>query len=212
MKATPGTRDCPETHFTLRISPHRHNLIGQVGATKPEGPLRRFILIVVAAGTTLACSGEPRESSEGRMDSQSVDLDAGQAGAPANGERIFLSATSRTSPPISSTGARRPDGKPLVSCADCHGSRGEGGLIAVGERRVPAPPIQYSALTVDRERMGVAPYTDATLGLTLRTGITPDGRKLDTLMPRWKLGADDLRDLTLHLKSLSPKPGDSLGP
>jgi len=64
-------------------------------------------------------------------------------------------------------------------------------------------------LTDDRQKVGLPPYTDATFGLTLRTGVTPDGRKLDLLMPRWQMTARDLDDLILYLKSLSLPPGDT---
>lgn len=134
------------------------------------------------------------------------------ASALANGERIFRSATSHSRPIVSSTGAVRPDGTPLLSCADCHGARGAGGVITSGGRAYVAPPIHADALTRDRKRAGTPPYSEVTFGLTLRTGVTPEGRKLDALMPRWQMTAEDQSDLYRYLESLSPSEGGTGAP
>jgi hypothetical protein len=40
--------------------------------------------------------------------------------------------------------------------------------------------------------------------LTLRMGVNPDGRVLDSLMPRWQMSRADMADLIAFLKTLAP--------
>lgn len=172
----------------------------------------RCVCLTLVAGLISSCGkGEDLASDahDGQPDSTWSESGVGALG---NGERIFRSATSHSRPIISSTGAVRPDGTPLLSCADCHGARGGGGVIASGGKGHVAPPIHLEALTRDREEAGDPPYSEVTFGLTLRTGITPAGRKLDALMPRWQMTAQDQSDLYSYLKSLSPSQGGTKAP
>jgi hypothetical protein len=172
----------------------------------------RCLSLILVAGLLSSCGKAEDAASDIRNERPDSVFGEGGAGALANGERIFRSATSHSRPIVSSTGAKRPDGTPLLSCADCHGAGGAGGVITSGGRKYVSPPIHIEALTRDRMQAGVPPYSEVTLGLALRTGVTPEGRKLDTLMPRWRMTAQDQADLYRYLESLSPPLGGTGAP
>lgn len=126
----------------------------------------------------------------------------------SNGARIYYEARNSTGAPVL---ASREFGEPaspaLRSCADCHGADGAGGVIESDSERVRTPSIQYARLTAADPSSGVLGYTDASLALTLRTGVRVDGDVLSPVMPRWNLSTQDMTDLIEHLKTLGPPPG-----
>jgi mono/diheme cytochrome c family protein len=177
--------------------------------TKSLRRLSGFVLLATMA----ACQGEDDAATvrpAGSPDSTTAAREV--ADEQANGERIFRNATSRSSVQVRSTGQRQPDGKPVLSCGDCHGANGRGGSISLQGRIVHSPDIRFDALTRGRADLGLPPYDEVTLGLTLRTGVTPDGRKLDSIMPRWQMSASDLSDLVTFLRSLTPAADSMPGP
>jgi GGDEF domain-containing protein len=122
---------------------------------------------------------------------------------------------------------RLPDGSALVgqraggvrvegrqaACVTCHRRSGYGS--AEGRRLIPAitgeylfrPKAQTLEQTDLRLHQGYAhdrePYDDASLARVIREGRRPDGATLDYLMPRYDLGAADMRQLIDYLKGLS---------
>lgn len=131
----------------------------------------------------------------------------------SNGARIYYTSTSESGSPILAAGAfgetPRP---PLRSCADCHGPDGGGLVIRSDSGTLRTPPIFYSRLSGPGTYAGGRVYDEASLALTLRTGVRVDGYLLSPAMPRWTLSTEDARDLISHLKSLGPSPTRAPGP
>jgi len=106
-----------------------------------------------------------------------------------------------------------PNGEPLAaivtgdvavlgtqfSCQNCHGRSGMG--AAEGKIIVPAiaGPILY-APSPQPKRLA---YDYKSLTRALRDGVNPNGRPLDSLMPRYKLSNDEISALATYLKGLS---------
>ncbi len=109
-----------------------------------------------------------------------------------------------------------------AACVNCHRPSGLGTV----EGRTVIPPITAKYLFaqgvliashteeghhLDRSTAGRSPYTDATLARAIRDGIDPDGRKLDYLMPRYKLDDTTMSSLIAYLKQLSSGPVPGVG-
>lgn len=95
-----------------------------------------------------------------------------------------------------------------VACANCHGATAEGG----GESWLRAPDLRWFALTkpygAPRSDGSIRPpYDEAALARTLRTGLAPDGRRLDPAMPRFDLASDEVAALAAHLRRLDRAGG-----
>jgi len=152
---------------------------------------------------------------------------------PAAGEAIYQKGELSLGSPL--RGER--DSAPAVegaaaACANCHRRSGLGEL----EGRVLVPPITgrylYHARGHDAPanlesaaRTMAAPgarvellqqgdrsaYTDGTLARAIRQGITPDGRRLGFLMPRFRIDDADMASLIAYLKQLSGRPSPGVG-
>lgn len=116
----------------------------------------------------------------------------------------------------SAPAARLADGSAVdgrqLPCADCH--RGSG--LGSSEGGVTTPPITWSALARSRDEDQRAPYRSrartgqaraaydaASFARALRDGVDPAGRVLDSPMPRYALGDEDVAALVAYLKTLS---------
>lgn len=107
-----------------------------------------------------------------------------------------------------------------LACMQCHKRSGFGG--SEGAKLVP-PLIEsslYKARSAQPRKLSTnqhslsafrPAYTDASLVRAIRSGIDPNGRPLDRLMPRYALSDKDISPLISYLKSLSntPAPGVS---
>lgn len=105
-------------------------------------------------------------------------------------------------------------------CAGCHGRSGFG--AAEGSRLVPpvTGPALFDASGAWRvDPRGVQPpnglsraaYDEASLARALRDGVAPGGRLLDPMMPRYRLGEDEMAHLVAYLRSLSAAPSPGVG-
>jgi hypothetical protein len=144
--------------------------------------------------------------------------------AARNGEAIYLRGVL---PSGSELRAFRADGLPGAkgagaACVNCHRHSGLGSTHQSSGSKVGAdinrvPPIAGRYLFqpnsgheeanlpyVDgmRDR---APYTPQTLARALREGIDSNGRKLGSLMPRFKLDDADMSSLIAYLNTLYPE-------
>ena len=117
----------------------------------------------------------------------------------SNGERIYFTATSErgtaityTSSPTSSSGMM---GGGQLACASCHGPNGQGGKHNMNLMQgMDAKDIRWSALQSE--------FDAEKFRLAVTQGQDPNGTQLNTDMPRWKIGNDDLADVIAYLKTL----------
>lgn len=99
-----------------------------------------------------------------------------QTGRDAEGRKIVAQA-----PPLHPT------------CAACHGVTG------AGNKKLPggavSADLRHAALVTHQKH----PYTLALLERAIATGTDNDGKRLDPVMPRWKLSARDLHDVATYV-------------
>ena len=82
-----------------------------------------------------------------------------------------------------------------LACASCHGTDGRGREHSMGMMQVmDAADIRWSALEGE--------FDPKKFRLAVVEGKDPDGTQLNTDMPRWNIGNDDLADLINFLKTL----------
>ncbi len=119
----------------------------------------------------------------------------------SNGERIYFTATSERGTEITYTGGPASNGWMMMggggrlACASCHGPDGRGGEHSMGMMQVmDATDIRWSALEGE--------FDPEKFRLAVVEGKDPDGTQLNTDMPRWNIGNDDLADLIAYLKTL----------
>ena len=117
----------------------------------------------------------------------------------SNGERIYFTATSERSTAITYTGGPASSGGMMgggrLACASCHGPDGRGGVHAMtGMQTMTATDIRWSVLQnmFDAEQFRLA----------VTKGQDHNGTQLNTDMPHWNIGGDDLADLIAYLKTL----------
>jgi hypothetical protein len=104
------------------------------------------------------------------------------------------------------------EGRP-AACISCHRRSG----LGTAEGRIVVPPIvgkylfrphstnvpDTGAAQAPGRRTTREPYTDATLARAIRTGVAPNGRSLNYLMPRYALDDATMATLIGYLKGLS---------
>jgi cytochrome c553 len=85
------------------------------------------------------------------------------------------------------------------SCQSCHGRSGMG----ASEGAYIVPPIAGQFLFVESPQPPRPAYTTASLARLLREGVTPGGRYVGELMPRYRMSDSDIESLTAYLRTLS---------
>jgi mono/diheme cytochrome c family protein len=108
----------------------------------------------------------------------------------SNGERIYYTSTSDSGEPITSTMGMMEMTTPMMSCVNCHGEDGRGGMVQMMGMMggVVAPDIRY--------------YPDEFLKKAITEGINLAGEPLEPPMPKWSMSDEDLNDLVDYLKTL----------
>lgn len=129
---------------------------------------------------------------------------------PAVGERIYRSGVLAGGRPVEAVvqGDVAVSGAQF-SCVACHGRSGMGSV----EGRRLAPPVTAAFLDAPRRLASRArpPYTAETLACAIRDGVDAGGNPLDPLMPRYRLGPDDLASLVAYVRTLSAQPSPGAG-
>ena len=115
--------------------------------------------------------------------------------AETRGRQIFLQGTSASGREVTPVFASGPSPAPMA-CATCHGRDGRG--RAEGVRG--APDIEWE--TLSRPSATRPAYDEARLRRAITMGIGPAGRRLDPVMPRYRLWRSDADDLIAWLRRL----------
>ena len=150
------------------------------------------LLAVIGTLLVAACASGP----------QSVGSSGTAWGAGAfqsNGERIYFTATSDRGTSVTYTSGPASRGWMMMegrlACVSCHGPNGQGGKHSMGMMQVmDAKDIRWSVLQDE--------FDAEQFRLAVTKGQDPDGTQLNTDMPRWNIGNDDLADLIAYLKTL----------
>ena len=90
-----------------------------------------------------------------------------------------------------------------MSCAGCHGLRGEGkteGGVTAGNLTWSNLLKPYGHTHPTGRKHG--PFSEASFIRAVVNGIDPDGNKMLVAMPRFKLSAEDMADLIAYLKRI----------
>ena len=106
----------------------------------------------------------------------------------ANGRAIFQTGRDLAGVAIS---AKPPPMHP--ACAACHRANGSGGMHLPGG--VVSPDLRHPSLVTHQKH----PYTLALLERAISFGIDNDGKKLDPMMPRWRMSKTDLHDVAEYI-------------
>lgn len=193
--------------------------------TRPNSPRTRIAAraVVVFASVLLASADALVRTSTAQAGRAASEVEAGK--------RIYREGLLPSGKPVRATvqGDVGIAGTQL-NCASCHRRSGFGS----SDGAAFVPPVTGRALFGENElrradlfrklfqQVQPAPvrarlrdlrarpaYTVETLAVALREGRDPTGRTLDALMPRYRLGDDDVRRLAAYLKSLAsaPPPG-----
>ena len=149
-------------------------------------------LLAGAAALLLAACASPPQSAG------SSGTAWGKGAFSSNGERIYFTATSEKNTNITYSGGPSVGmmmGGGSLTCASCHGPGGRGGVhTMMGMQTMTAKDIRWSALQSE--------FDAEKFQLAVTKGQDPDGTQLNTDMPRWNIGNDDLADLIAYLKTL----------
>lgn len=147
-----------------------------------------FTSLLLAACSLITQSKEPGGTGWGSGDFRS------------NGERIYFSSTSDRGTVITYTSGPATNGWMMggggyIACASCHGTDGRGGKHSMGMMQtMDAKDIRWSTLQAE--------FDVEKFQLAVTKGQDPNGTLLNTNMPRWNIGTDDLADLIAYLKTL----------
>jgi mono/diheme cytochrome c family protein len=167
----------------------------------PDGSLRD------RRGIRVPDTALPPEPPVALTPTRAPEPEGGSGDYSGNGERIYRVGEGHAGPIASTGGWTRGRGTVAVAgCADCHGADGTGGRThGMGMSDLQIPDIRYAALATKRSEDGttVPAWTDAQIARAIRDGVGPDGKRLNTIMPRFRMDTTDMKDLIGYLKELS---------
>jgi ABC-type branched-subunit amino acid transport system substrate-binding protein/cytochrome c553 len=117
------------------------------------------------------------------------------------GKAIYLRGESPSGREIAATVSDVEVPASTVTCAGCHGLRGEGKT----EAGITAGGLAWSNLLKSHthptgRRHG--PFDEAAFARAVTQGVDPDGNALLAAMPRYKLSAEDMADLVAYLRRI----------
>jgi len=119
------------------------------------------------------------------------------------GKQIYLRGTSPSGREITALLNDIDVPASTVTCAGCHGMRGEGkteGGVSAGNLTWPNLVKPYGHTHPTGRKHG--PFNESSLTRAVVNGVDSDGNRLLVAMPRFKLSAEDMADLIAYVKRL----------
>ena len=123
--------------------------------------------------------------------------------AERRGKEIYLRGTSPSGREITGRIGEIDVPASTVSCAGCHGLRGEGkteGGVTAGNLTWPHLSKPYGHTHPTGRKHG--PFTDSAFIRAVVNGVDSDGNNLQVVMPRYNLSAEDMTDLLAYVKRI----------
>ncbi|WP_079203549.1 cytochrome c [Pseudomonas sp. CC6-YY-74] len=119
----------------------------------------------------------------------------------SNGERIYFTGRSQSGTAISFSGGNMHAQGHQGGCVSCHGENRQGGRRMYPMFWLKTPPLTADALfdAHDQGHGDHDAYTLDALKVAITQGKDPSGKEMDTSMPRWSMGEEDLNDLVTFL-------------
>lgn len=147
---------------------------------------RAFVISVLAAVLFAGCSASAGHTTA----ASSVTAGPSMASASDNGRTIFQYGKDSAGKQIVAAS------KPLyTTCAACHHPNGAGGMH-FPDGAVSAD-LRHNALLSSKPA-----YNLVLLERAISTGLDNQSKKLDPVMPHWKLSKQDLHDVAVYVMSL----------
>jgi ABC-type branched-subunit amino acid transport system substrate-binding protein len=119
------------------------------------------------------------------------------------GKEIYLRGTSPSGREITGRIGEIDVPASTVSCAGCHGMRGEGkteGGVTAGDLTWPHLSKPYGHTHPTGRKHG--PFNESSFIRAVVNGVDSDGNDLQVIMPRYKLSAEDMADLIAYMKRI----------
>ena len=119
------------------------------------------------------------------------------------GKQIYLRGTSPSGGEITALFNEIEVPASTVTCAGCHGMRGEGKTesgVTAGDLTWPNLVKPYGHTHTTGRKHG--PFNESSLTRAVVNGVDSDGNALLVAMPRFKLSAEDMADLIAYVKRL----------
>ncbi|WP_033415741.1 c-type cytochrome [Hahella ganghwensis] len=171
--------------------------------------LTAILISVVVTSIFLQSCSDPRHFNSSNYYDRSFS---------SNGERIYFTGKDLQGRPISTAGGHHHMKMHGGGCVVCHGEYREGGIRMWPWFWITAPPLTRQSLTGDNhdeeghgsvwETHEHEVYDADSLARAITQGMTPNGERLDDLMPRWQMSKQDIEDLTNFLLSDSDHSHD----
>lgn len=93
-------------------------------------------------------------------------------------------------------------GRVYQSCAVCHGPDGAGGvLLADGSMSAKLGSQAHMLDQMAPMNGAMKPWTVALFERAISTGVDQNGERLSPVMPRWKMSARDLHDISVYIST-----------
>ena len=132
-----------------------------------------------------------------------ITIEAQLTPSERRGKEIYLRGTSASGREITGRIGEIDVPASTVSCAGCHGLRGEGkteGGVTAGTLTWPHLLKPYGHTHPTGRKHG--PFTESSFIRAVVNGVDSDGNDLQVVMPRYKLTAEDMADLLAYVKRI----------
>jgi ABC-type branched-subunit amino acid transport system substrate-binding protein len=154
-----------------------------------------------ASHTSRAASA--RETKQASSPSSSQSATRGLTAQERRGRAIYLRGESPSGREITATVGELDVPASTVTCAGCHGARGEGkteGGVTAGDLTWANLTKPYGHTHPTGRKHG--PFNEASFTRALTEGSDPAGNTMLTAMPRFKMSPEDTADLLAYLKGI----------